>query len=71
MKNPLILDKTKGMILRGSCKLNESKDSLIEEPYSCERLSLIKGSFKYLSTPQVALQFNFNDPQVFNHQIIS
>jgi type II protein arginine methyltransferase len=27
-------------------------------------LSLVKGSFKYLSAHQVALKFNFNDPQV-------
>lgn len=63
--NPQFLSLTNGLHIIGSCKFNDAQTSLVEEPYTCERLSLIRGSFKYLSSPQVALSFNFSDPQVY------
>ncbi|XP_019850254.1 PREDICTED: putative protein arginine N-methyltransferase 9 [Amphimedon queenslandica] len=62
--NPQLLPLTHPIQITGSCKFNDTHSSLVQEPYSCERLSAIRGSFKYLSSPQVALSFNFADPAV-------
>ena len=35
-----------------------------KEPYTCERLSHIRGGYKSLSDSCTALQFDFTDPQV-------
>ena len=64
--------------LEGSCKAAEGKSlsdtsflssnvggpALTKEPYTCERLSQIRGGFRALTQSQQVLKFDFDNPEV-------
>lgn len=67
-----------GVVLEGSCRAvaggNGTRGvrgeaaggarALGREPYTCERLSCIRGGYRPLTEPRVILQFDFGDPEV-------
>ena len=68
-----------GLILEGSCKtaqggyrlgatkpLSDVEEQLVREPYTCERLTQIRGGYRALTGSCVALQFDFCNPEVSN-----
>ena len=64
-----------GMVLEGSCKLLEdgccgAGRTLEPEPYTCERLAVVRNGFRALTTPTVAMTFDFDTPEVFILYII-
>ena len=54
----------RGGLTRKSGRERERVSGLDREPYTCERLSRIRGGYKSLTDSCAALQFDFTDPQV-------
>ena len=57
--------------LEGSCKVLEgtsgkssSGKELTREPYTCERLTQIRGGYRALTAASPVLQFDFTNPEV-------
>ena len=46
-----------------SARASSGKE-LTREPYTCERLTHIRGGYRALTASSPALQFDFNDPEV-------
>ena len=64
----------KPVSLEGSCKMESScgrgtKPSsgkeLTRDPYTCERLTQIRGGYTPLTSPVPVLQFDFTNPEVW------
>ena len=53
----------RGGLTRESRRERERVSGLDREPYTCERLSCIRGGYKSLTDSCAALQFDFTDPQ--------
>ena len=62
-------------MLEGSCKALDSDSTtdfgpdvktpgLTEEPYTCERLTRIRGGYTQLTAAKPVLQFDFTNPEV-------
>ena len=69
----------KPILLEGSCKALEGDDGplsmasgksssgkeLTREPYTCERLTQIRGGYRALTAASPVLQFDFTNPEVW------
>lgn len=66
-----------GLTLEGSCKTAQGEyrlgaakphldmeEQLVREPYTCERLTQIRGGYRPLTGSYMALQFDFCNPEV-------
>ena len=66
--------------VEGSCKTSDTsyypadatrtrdaatREGLVKEPYTCERLNSAPGGYQLLTSAVKALEFNFTDPQVY------
>ena len=68
-----------GVTLEGSCRTVEGEyrvgrtpttaasDQLAREPYTCERLTQIRGGYRALTPSCTALHFDFSNPKVISN----